>query len=86
MRALLCEGLDQGAATQLGELTWGRGVEKQPRRSVAISEYPAEYVHELRREADHHREVIERAITALEQILRDLRLALVAQQQPEAKD
>jgi hypothetical protein len=48
-----------------------------------MSEYPAEYVHELRRESEHQREVIERTIAALEQILRDLRLALVAQEPSE---
>jgi hypothetical protein len=51
-----------------------------------MSEYPAEYVHELRRESERQREVIEHAIATLEQVLRDLRLALLAQQQPEEED
>ena len=48
-----------------------------------MSEYPAEYVHALRDESEQRREAIERAIAALEEVLRELRLALVSHRPPD---
>ncbi len=43
-----------------------------------VSDYPADYVHTLRSESEQRSEAIERAMVTLEQVVRDLRIALVA--------
>ena len=42
-----------------------------------MGDYPAEYVHVLRSESEHRREAIERAVATLEQVFRELRMALL---------